>query len=72
MMPMKPMGPPSDTAAPVAIDALKNATRWTRRTSTPARRGRIGVEAQQVQRPRQPGERREGEAHSGSAASSGA
>ena len=27
MMPMKPIGPPSDTAAPVASDALKKARR---------------------------------------------
>jgi len=60
MMPMKPMGPPSDTAAPVAIDALKNATRCTRSTSTP-RDAAHRVEAQQIQGPRQPGERHEGD-----------
>ena len=34
-MPMKPTGPPSDTAAPVASDALRNASRCVRWTSTP-------------------------------------
>ena len=36
-MPTKPIGPPTDTAAPVASDPLKNATRCARSTSTPAR-----------------------------------
>ena len=34
-MPMKPTGPPSETAAPVASDALRNARRCVRCTSTP-------------------------------------
>ena len=35
MMPMKPTGPPTDTAAPVASEALTNATRCARTTSRP-------------------------------------
>ena len=35
MMPINPIGPPSETAAPVATDALKNATCCTRTTFTP-------------------------------------
>ena len=35
MMPTNPIGPPTDTAAPVASDAEKNATRWARTTLTP-------------------------------------
>ena len=34
-MPMKPIGPASDTAAAVASDALRNAMRCERATSTP-------------------------------------
>ena len=35
MMPTKPIGPPSETAAPVASEALRNAMRCVFRTSTP-------------------------------------
>jgi hypothetical protein len=35
MMPTKPIGPPTDTAEPVASDALKKATRCARRVSRP-------------------------------------
>ena len=35
MMPTKPIGPPIDTAAPVASDALKKAARCARATSSP-------------------------------------
>ena len=35
MMPTKPIGPPIETAAPVASDALRNAMRCMRTTSTP-------------------------------------
>ena len=35
MMPTKPIGPPTETAAPVASDAVKNATRWASSTLTP-------------------------------------
>ena len=35
MMPTKPMGPPTETAAPVASEAAKNATRCARTTLTP-------------------------------------
>ena len=56
MMPTKPIGPPIETAAPVASEALKNATRCARATIQPARLGAVGAEAQQIQRPRQPGE----------------
>ena len=35
MMPTKPIGPPMETAAPVASEPEKNATRWARRTSMP-------------------------------------
>ena len=59
MMPMKPTGPPTETAAPVASDALRKATRWARDDVEAARLGRVRAEAQQVQRPRQPRERRE-------------
>ena len=59
MMPMKPTGPPTETAAPVASDALKKATRCARDDVEAARFGGVGAEAQQVQRPRQPGEGRE-------------
>ena len=59
MMPMKPIGPPSDTAAPVASEALKNARRCALVTVEAARFGAVGAEAQQVQRARQPGEDRE-------------
>ena len=34
-MPTNPTGPPSETAAPVASDALRNAQRCARTTSTP-------------------------------------
>ena len=34
-MPMNPTGPPRETAAPVASDALRNASRCVRCTSTP-------------------------------------
>ena len=60
-MPMNPTGPPTDTAAPVASDALTNATRCARTTSRPRVLGGVGAEAEQVQRTRQPGER--GERH---------
>ena len=59
MMPMKPTGPPTETAAPVASEALKNATRCARTTSRPRDLGGVGAEAQQVERTRQPGEGRE-------------
>ena len=61
-MPTKPMGPPTETAAPVASDAAKNATRCARSTFTPRVAGGLGADAQQVQRPRQPGERRKRDA----------
>ena len=35
MMPTKPIGPPIDTAAPVASEALKNAARCALATSSP-------------------------------------
>ena len=35
MIPTKPIGPPTETAAPVASDALKNAARCARVTLTP-------------------------------------
>ena len=35
MMPMKPTGPPIETAAPVASEALKNARRWALVTASP-------------------------------------
>ena len=35
MMPTNPIGPPTETAAPVASEALKNATRCARATSRP-------------------------------------
>ena len=56
MMPMNPMGPPTETAAPVASDALKKAARCARVDVQAVRPGAVGAEAQQVQRPRQPGE----------------
>ena len=59
MMPTKPIGPPIETAAPVASDALKNAARCARDDVEAARLGAVGAEAQQVERARQPGEHRE-------------
>ena len=35
MMPTKPIGPPTATAAPVASEALRNARRWVFSTSMP-------------------------------------
>ena len=35
MIPTKPIGPATETAAPVASEALKNAARWAWRTSMP-------------------------------------
>ena len=61
MMPMKPIGPPTETAAPVASDALKNARRCALVTREAARFGAVGAQAEQVQRPRQPG--KDGERH---------
>ena len=52
-MPMKPIGPASETAALVASDALKNASRCARTTSTPRVAAASGPEAQQVERRRQ-------------------
>ena len=71
-MPTKPIGPASDTAALVASDALTNASRCARGDVDAARRGRVGADAQQVQRRRQHGEHRERDGdHSGSAPSIG-
>ena len=44
MMPTNPIGPPTETAAPVASEALKNATRCARRDVQPARFGAVGAE----------------------------
>ena len=55
-MPTKPMGPPIDTAAPVASDALKNASRCTRKHVHATAGGVIIAKRQQVQRPWQPQE----------------
>ncbi len=50
-MPMKPIGPPSETAAPVASEAEKNASRCTRSTSTPrAAAASRGVDVLRTQR----------------------
>ena len=66
MMPMKPTGPPTDTAAPVASDALRNAARCARVDVETARLGAVGAQAEQVERPREPGE--DGERHDHAAA----
>ena len=66
MMPMKPTGPPIETAAPVASEALKNARRCAPSTVEAARFGAVGAEAEQVQRPRQPGEDANATSSSGS------
>ena len=52
-MPTKPIGPASDTAALVASEALTNASRCVRPTSTPRVAARSAPDAQQVQRRRQ-------------------
>ena len=52
MMPMNPTGPPTETAAPVASEALKNASALRARHVEAARAGALGAEAEQVQRPR--------------------
>ena len=57
-MPTKPIGPPSDTAAPVASDALKNASAARARRRRRGRRPRPR-RGQQVERARQHGEDRE-------------
>ena len=65
MMPTKPMGPPTETAAPVASDALKKATPLRAFDVDPARVGRVGAEAQQIQRTREPRERGERDSDEG-------
>ena len=55
----EPDGPPTDTAAPVASDALTKAVRWAPTTFKPACRGTFRAETQKVERPREPGKRRE-------------
>ena len=61
MMPMKPIGPPSETAAPVASEALRNASRCARHDVHALGRRGLGADAQQVQRARQHREHREGD-----------
>ena len=51
MMPMNPIGPPTETAAPVASDALRNAARWAPRDVDAARLCAVLAHAEQVQRP---------------------
>ena len=57
-MPMKPIGPPSDTAAPVASEALRNASRCARHDLHALRgRGFSSPTLNRFKRPRQDGER---------------
>ena len=55
-MPTKPMGPPTETAAPVARDALKKRESLRKRDVDAVRLGAVGAQAQQVERTREPGE----------------
>jgi hypothetical protein len=59
MIPTNPIGPPTDTAAPVASEAEKNAIALRAHHVHAARGGALGADAQQIQRPRQPREMRE-------------
>ena len=58
-MPMNPTGPPTETAAPVASDALTNAATLRRDHVHPARFSAFVAEAQQIQWSGQPRKRRE-------------
>ena len=60
---MKPIGPASEMAAPVAIDALRNAMRCARGDVHAACRRRVFAQCEQVERPRQHREHRERRAH---------
>ena len=69
-MPMNPIGPEIETAAPVASDPLRNAARWCPR-HVDAAAFRVRPEAEKIQRPGEPGKCGERGDNNGNAEMSG-